>query len=392
MSRNRTLAAIALLALVGLPPRSEARGDILYSFTDIGTLGGPDSNAFGVNASGQVVGASALAGPTTEHAIVFSSGKLTDVGTVATGLNSFALAINDNGQIAGWSNNNGGFGERPFIETNGVKQDLGTLGGSGGQATAINNAGQAAGFSQIAGDTARHAFLYSNGTLTDIKTLGGTNSIAYGINGSAQVVGMSQVSGDSSYHAFSYVNGVLKDLGTLGGIMSRALGVNNAGTVVGDSTIAGETATHAFAYQNGVMHDLGTLGGALSAAYSVNNAGQIVGFSLIPLSGSDSGLDSAGYHAMTFLNGKMVDLNDVTALPTGWTLNIATGISDGNYIVGVATDPQSNYHAFLLSGAPVGTIPEPSTLTLLGVGAMAIGFWMRRKSRHRAGGGRDASA
>jgi probable HAF family extracellular repeat protein len=392
MSRNRSLAAIALLALVGLPLRGEARGDILYSFTDIGTLGGPDSNAYAVNTSGQVAGASSVAGGTIEHAVVFSNGHLTDVGTAGTGLNSFALAINDNGQIAGWTNNNGGFGERPFIQTNGVKQDIGTLGGNGGQVTALNNAGQAAGFSQITGDTARHAFLYSNGTLTDIKTLGGTNSIAYGINASAQVVGMSQVSGDASYQAFSYVNGLLSNLGTLGGHQSRALGVNNAGTIVGDSTIAGESASHAYAYSNGVMKDLGTLGGANSAAYSVNNAGQIVGFSMIPLSGAGSGLDSAGFHAMIVLNGTMFDLNDITALPMGWTLNIATGISDGDFIVGVATDPQGNYHGFLLTGGNVGGVPEPSSLALLGIGGVAIAIWSRRRSRDRALQRRDESA
>jgi probable HAF family extracellular repeat protein len=394
MSRNRSLAAIALLAFVGLTLRSEARGDLLYSFTDLGTLGGPDSNAYGVNASGQVAGASALPGGTTEHGVVFSNGHLTDVGTIATGLNSFALAINDNGQVAGWTNNNGGFGERAYIQTNGVKQDLGTLGGDGAQATAINNAGQAAGFSQIAGDTARHAFLYSNGTLTDIKTLGGTNSVAYGINASAQVIGTSQVSGDASYHAFSYVNGVIKDLGTLGGGRSEALGLNNAGTIVGDSTIAGGSATHAFAYINGAMQDLGTLGGLNSVAYSVNNSGQIVGYSMIALSGADSGLDLAGYHAMTVLNGTMVDLNTITALPTGWTLNIATGISDGNFIVGVASDPLGNYHSFLLQGNPngQGAAPEPSSLALLGIGGVAIGLLSRWKSRGRALRRRGASA
>ena len=55
--------------------------DVLYSVTDLGTLGGSGSVGFGINNQGQVTGYSFTA-TGAEHAFLFSNGQMTDLGTL----------------------------------------------------------------------------------------------------------------------------------------------------------------------------------------------------------------------------------------------------------------------------------------------------------------------
>ena len=118
------------------------------------------------------------------------------------------------------------------------------------------------------------------------------------------------------------------------------------------------------------MTDLGTLSGlASSYATGINSGGQIVGVAM-----TSNGLDS---HALLYSNGVMQDLNNLIDAPDGWTLMHATAISDNGWIVGYGThNSGSTAHGFLLT-----PIPEPSTLVLLGVGAISLlGYaWRRRR-------------
>jgi probable HAF family extracellular repeat protein len=86
------------------------------TMTDIGTLGGPQADAYAINNLGQIVGF-AQTSTDADHGFVYENGKMTDIG-----LNVFPYAINDNGVIVG----SGGCGGAVII-TNGVCQNLQNL-------------------------------------------------------------------------------------------------------------------------------------------------------------------------------------------------------------------------------------------------------------------------
>ncbi len=70
--------------------------------TDLGTLGGPDAGAYGVNDFDQVVGRSERpeAG-NIFHAFFWEKGKMIDLGKIGGFFSSWACAINNSGQVIG---------------------------------------------------------------------------------------------------------------------------------------------------------------------------------------------------------------------------------------------------------------------------------------------------
>lgn len=347
--RNLTsLTGCALLCGATIAGRAQT-----YSVTDLGLITNLPSKTEGrpnaINSQAQVAGVNATGG---SYRAERYNGSWTDLGTLG-GSESFAGGIDGSGRVAGYSRLANGLthaflwtpGGTGGVTGNPQMQDLGTLGGDNSQAFAVNGSGQVTGYSDsTAGiDAKAHAFIYSNGKMTDIgkSVTGLPNSFGYGINSLGHVAGTAYDAYYAAPHAFLYDGTKGIDIGALGGLGATALAINDTDHVAGYIT-AGDYFDRAFHYANGVMTDLGTLGGHYSYGIGINNNNVIVGGSFIDRADSI-------YHAFVYADGRMQDLNTLLdAASTGWVLAEARGINDAGQIVGTGTF-QGASHAFLLT-------------------------------------------
>jgi probable HAF family extracellular repeat protein len=281
------------------------------TITDLGTFGGTQSQPGGINDRGQVVGwaMNTVADPfsaafeatgenygwpgTTQlRAFLWEDGVKIDLGTLG-GPDAQAYAINQRGQIAGQSftsyNPNPDSGIPtidPFLWDQGAMIDLGNLGGDISWTVWLNERGQVGGTSYLAGDQARHAFLWDHGVLTDLGTLGGTNSSTEWLSNGGEVVGGSQTPGNQTVHAVVWSRGVMSDLGAVpGDNASDAYAINSAGSIVGlDCDSLECQSMKAFLWENsGPMVDLNALVYPPSTlhvywAVYINDRGEILGW------------------------------------------------------------------------------------------------------------------
>jgi probable HAF family extracellular repeat protein len=348
--------AVALAALVWVG-RVQGQG---YMVTDLGTLGGNQSDAWGINNSGQIVGWSRTNNdPNIQHAFIYYDGLMRNIGVMTDGSWSLAHGVNSEGQVVGYAMTNYYQAKYAFLYSDNKLKKLDNFTSNGKSfgtvARGINSSGQIAGV-LMEGTLIYHAFLYSNDNILDLGTLGGETSVATAINDHGQVVGGAVATlGRFNNHAFLYSNGYMRDLGTLSKNMSDdysiATGINNSGQIVGCSVVNGHS--HAFIYFNGLMRDLGTVGSDLeSEAEGINSAGQVVGVDTIGL---------VGKHAFLYSGGSMSHLNDlIVSQKPGWDLVEARAINDVGQIVGQGINPSGQSHAFLLN--PIA--PQPKQLTI----------------------------
>lgn len=309
------LACVAVASSEGAP-QAEAR----WVMRDLGTLGGPTSDAVAVNTRGQVVGTAdtkrkGAYGSPVRHAFLWQHGKMRDLGTLG-GPESWANDVNDRGQIVGgaYTKTRDRDGEpisHAFLWQRGKMRDLGTLGGPESVATLISERGWVIGYSDTKavdpdseiGSPASHAFLWVDGRMRDLGTLDGPNSGVAGINSRGQIVGWAETkakaaNGDPIQHAFLWENGRMRDLGTLGGPTSGVADINERGQIVGwaDTKARDEDGfpiSRAFLWANGKMHGIGPSTATRtidSSASLINERGDVVGTvdddTLIPVPGT----------------------------------------------------------------------------------------------------------
>ena len=371
-----------ILYKTGLPPGPQSTPPI----TDLGTFGGSQSFAAGLNKYGQVVGQANTRCDETGHAFRWQDGTLTDLGTLG-GTFSFAIGISKHGKVVGSSDLASGPGLHAFLWSGGTMRDLGTLGGGDSSAIAINDRDQVVGQSQVdvldpnTGAPAWHAFLWQNNLIADLGTLGGSNSFGGGVNKQGQIVGVSDISSDPHqnfgtpvFHSFLWQNGVMTDLGqVLGGDFNFSNAINESGQIVGGANLPGETLRHAFIWQDGKAQDLGTLpSDEASFAFAVNNKGQVVGMSAQSFDGGGSFFYSCPCHAVLWKEGQVIDLNTFVPPGSGWELFAAEAINEKGQIAGQALR-NGNSVSFLLTLPETAEAEAQTSITALDNKSVKVG-------------------
>lgn len=345
-----------------------------YSIQDLGELtdlsSRPESGPTGINRSGLVCGVNATNG--SYHAMLYN-GLWTDLGTLG-GDESLATGINDAGQVVGYSQtadqSTNAFlwtpGGKDGVATNPQMKNLGNLGSPACEAFSVNNSGQVTGYSSLSASptSPQHAFLYSGGKMSDVGTNFTflVNSYGYGINALGHVVGIAFDANFTAPHAFFFDGTHARDLGLFGGQGSAAIDINDHDTIIGYVTDT-NSLDRGFSYVGGTKTDLGTLGGDFSYPLSINNSNAIVG-------GSYVDTNDTIYHAFLWSKGVMNDLNNLLdSSGTGWTLIEARGINDAGQITGVGAVAGVN-HGFLLN--QTGGVVQAPTITGVQAGNSSI--------------------
>jgi len=291
-----------------------------YTLLDLGVVGGTESFASDLNASGAVVGHADDAGGAL-RAILWTPTGL-DLGDLGGG-EAVANGIDDLGNVVGrsldttatWTafywdtstmteqtmgdeveselfriaggtavgRHGDGYGNWLAMTNNGQAWYFLTTGGAAGTGYDINTSGVAVGEMDYSGNL--HATRWPTLSYQDLGTFGGPESVAHGVSESGYIAGAAQRA-DGSWHAFQYYpGGIFLDLGTLGGVESVGYDVDSTGKVVGEAQTP--FGPHAFLWTGSAMYDLNLFvadlqGLELTDARAMNASGQIAGNAIGP--------------------------------------------------------------------------------------------------------------
>ena len=356
--KNNGLFAESVPASNGWHAAISFQGIMQIDLAKSGGLGGPNSSAFSVNERGQAVGEAETANQDANledfcafgtrqvcHPFIWQNGVMSPLpllkdATGVAGRNAGAEGINILGQVAGVAENTTPDSTcpaydpasfqyqrdqfKPVIWANGNIQELPTSGidakgnafnDPDGVVFSINERGEAVGatgtctgftgFSYLNG---LHATLWRNGSVIDLGNLGGNGTPPPG----------------------------------LGNIGSFVYDVNRRGHVVGTSGTSDGSA-HAFFWSpETLIQDVGTLpGDVASVGLAISDVGDIGGVSF------PANPDASPRAFIRPDGGTMVDLNTLVTRNTELHLFTACSINSRGEIIGLALDPQGNFHGYL---------------------------------------------
>jgi hypothetical protein len=357
LRRRHLIAAALVLCSAAVAPTPSAASPIIfdgYAFTNFdlpgsGTFAGTGTNINGINNNGAAVGVSIANNGTFQNYIRHPDGT-----TSLLSLNDTAMAfgINKAGDVVGTQS-----GAAFFLPHGGTPQ---ALAGPAGATAAfgINDHGNIVG-QYSSGGASPGFFIKSragDGLIT-INAPSGPNVVnAQGINDNGLAVGF-YLGTDGQDHGFM-------------ANMSAASGGAVTGTAIADPTIpsvAGEPgATFVFAQILGVNDK------DIAVGYYGDSTTSQHGFLLNLNTDTYTFLDDP---AMQFDNG--VEVTQIT------------GINNLGDIVGFYSDAAGIFHGFIAcpiigngTSCAAPPVAEPGTLALECVGLAALGFGLRRRSRH----------
>lgn len=215
--------------------------------TDLGTLGGNESGALGINDHGDIVGFAETGaldsnGYPIRHAVEWPAGSgIVDLGTRGSDVHSYAYDINNYGVACGYSQGplGGPFVRYPVKFENGGVQYLGSLGGTFGHAWAINDRNEISGDSYLAGNSITRGYKWVDNVMHDVGTLrSGYYSIPLDINVFGQMAGISGGIAVRWVGPNSTIQNINNYLPNGSPRMDTAEGVNGVGQIVVEDTHA----------------------------------------------------------------------------------------------------------------------------------------------------------
>lgn len=289
------------------------------SLQTLGSLGGTEGRAFGVNNAGNSVGFSEISQNYWHATMWNSAGNPTDLKGIDETRNSEAYAINNAGDAVGWSYNNA--------------------------------------------DNFR-ATLWSGSKIVDLGAVSGnSNSEAYGINNASnKIVGFSEDDSNNrtaTIWDFDGSNSTATNLGA-----GEAYAINDSGIIVG---VSGND--FAARWDGTTLSELDRLGSLSSTAYDINSAGLIVG----------EIQTNAGYRGVLWNGTAATDINKLLdPLATGWLITNAFSINEAGNILAYAKDSAGNSRTVLLFNASAAAVPETSTYLMLLAGLCLISLQRSR--------------
>ena len=201
------------------------------------------TGADAINDAGHVAGIASNGG-SLGRASLWIDNQMTDLGTLG-GPESGARGINNDDHVVGWSfMDEERTAQHAFLWENGAMIDIGTLGGNSSEAWGINDQGQVVGDSGM-GNGYWHAFLWQDGTMVDLSPSFAGFSKAYDINESGDIVGYGVPDGTEAHFACLWENDGMIDVNDMinpeaGWNLLETRAINDEGYIVGEGILNGQ--------------------------------------------------------------------------------------------------------------------------------------------------------